>query len=550
MSRAEYIRASVAIATSQLFPSRVRDAVISDPKFIQSFGLKADAVIRFGRDDLTFQRSVLFDATRQALRPGHEAVSVDNMQGETWEVCVIPNKSPVEISLARGASRVLVNHFGLLSRGKAVRLGTLLNEANNLGLLAEQIVVWKELLERRAPTDDEAVIIWEDLKDTPVAVASVIRENLASGSVSLDVWVPRSHRYYERLVGRCEGGLSLDNYAAQVAPQQFVRLLGWRGAEGLKRALLLAAQPRLSAALAEAKIDDGTLGEVLAWLAEKGDVMSCAAGIEIAQPRVAGNDRLREPFGRLLKAFVACESGIGVDRFQLFSCLFLAVYGEMAYCRIHAEKPPFWRKLAAIAQASLIERCIVEIASDAAGLASWLQSVRSQIYLLECLVDLRVEPRWLPDLGFPGQLKNEICGRVWGAMTKFTPGDLGPEFVGLACGDAEGSLKKKFNHVLAGLPGPLEGGTAASVELSSEEVTQIKNALSSTKITLESVSELANAAILFRFPADITDCAFQSITNEEATRLQWRLVWLCHLVPELWATCGQAEAALRSILKI
>jgi hypothetical protein len=44
------------------------------------------------------------------------------------------------------------------------------------------------------------------------------------------------------------------------------------------------------------------------------------------------------------------------------------------------------------------------------------------------------------------------------------------------------------------------------------------------------------------------DCAFQPITTEEATRLHSHLVYLCHLVPELWSTCGQAEAALQSIL--
>jgi hypothetical protein len=45
------------------------------------------------------------------------------------------------------------------------------------------------------------------------------------------------------------------------------------------------------------------------------------------------------------------------------------------------------------------------------------------------------------------------------------------------------------------------------------------------------------------------DCAFQPITTEEATRLHSHLVHLCHVVPELWSTCGQAEAALQSILR-
>ncbi len=190
------------------------------------------------------------------------------------------------------------------------------------------------------------------------------------------------------------------------------------------------------------------------------------------------------------------------------------------------------------------------------------------------------------------------------------------------------------------LPGPLEGSVAPPVELPAEEVTRIRDELSAATITIESVSGLANAAIVVRFPAELADtaadaiaradyrlphdntavfvahllglasaaaitrsckladalfllvrtyrhfhpneltiedgvriaiiacasraelvdwckcigdfmidCAFQPITTEEAIRLHSHLVHLCHLVPELWSTCGQAEAALRSVLR-
>ncbi len=308
----------------------------------------------------------------------------------------------------------------------------------------EQLAPWKELIEERTPTDDEVVLMQEDLKDTPVAVVSIIRESLAAGSVSLDVWVPRSARYYERLVGQWGDGLSLDGYATQVAPRQFSDLLKWRKAEGLKLALLLTPQPYLSAALAEAEIRDEALGEVLSWLENVGDAMSCAAGIEIALPRLASHDCLKEPLTRLLKVFVAGKPAANVDPIKLLSCLFVVVYGEIAHCRIHAAKPPFWRKLAAMAQASLIARCIADVGGDATELVRWLESVRSQMYLLQCFADLRVEPRWLPYYGLPLQLRNEICGRVWTAVAKTAPGVLEPELTDLLMGDGEVSLAKNI----------------------------------------------------------------------------------------------------------
>jgi hypothetical protein len=316
------------------------------------------------------------------------------------------------------------------------------------------------------------------------------------------------------------------------------------------------------------------------------------------------------------------------------------VYGQIAECRVHPEKPPFWRKLAAIAQASLIARCIADIGADATELVDWLETVRSQTYLLQCFVDLRVEPRWLPDFAFPDQLRNEVYGRVWMAEIKLAQEALQTEISDLVFGDKEGDLKEQFNHSLACLPGPLEGGIDSPGKLTAEDLCRIKDDLSAAKITLESVSMLANAIFLVHLPVELADMAaeamaradyrlhhdnqsvfvprllglasaaaitrshkladalfvllrtyrhfwpdeltisdafrvgiiacasrselsdwckcvgeftsdfaFQEITTDEGSHLYSCLVQLCHLVPELWATCGQVEAALRSVLK-
>jgi hypothetical protein len=318
------------------------------------------------------------------------------------------------------------------------------------------------------------------------------------------------------------------------------------------------------------------------------------------------------------------------------------VYGEIARGRVHAPKLPFWRKLAAIAQASLIAQCINDFGGDSTELTAWLQSVRGQMYFPQCYADLRLEPRWMPNFGLPGQLRNEICGRVWGAAVKVAQGRaLEPELNELLLSDEDASHKRQFNPILACLPGPLEGGMVSGATMSVEEAERIKYDLLSERITMASVSGLASAAVIYQFPAELADmaadaiaradyrlaadddaifiphliglasaaaitrsskladalislvrtyrhfhpdeltidaayqiamiasgshseladwckcvgdfmidCAFQPITTEEATHLHSHLVQLCHLIPELWSTCGQAEAALQSIILI
>ena len=192
------------------------------------------------------------------------------------------------------------------------------------------------------------------------------------------------------------------------------------------------------------------------------------------------------------------------------------------------------------------------------------------------------------------------------------------------------------------LPGPLEGGSAAVVQIPETYLAEMREDLSAARITTASFSALANASLLFHIPQDLTelaadaiaradyrieqadgttpilpvlkglamaagvhtlsqagrrvvrrfakvpailpdeldiddafrvgliasasradladwckcvgecvaDLAFQDLTHDDAKSLHARIVSLCHLVPELWATCGQAEAALRAVLNI
>jgi len=42
----------------------------------------------------------------------------------------------------------------------------------------------------------------------------------------------------------------------------------------------------------------------------------------------------------------------------------------------------------------------------------------------------------------------------------------------------------------------------------------------------------------------ITELAFSDLDNNDGQQLYWYLQCLCHIVPELWFTCGRADAAL------
>ena len=216
-----------------------------------------------------------------------------------------------------------------------------------------------------------------------------------------------------------------------------------------------------------------------------------------------------------MSAVALVEQPQPCDRYKLLSSLIIVVYGELAQTRILASKPPFWRRLAAIAQAALIERCLVAVGADTTEFVDWAISARGQLFLLQCFVDLRLEPRWLPDLVLPHQLKNEFGGRMWMAANNNTDAVTTAGWGHLLLDDVVGSLRRQINIPLVSLPGPLEGGFEGQREIPAGHQAEMRADLSAPVITASSFSALVNGSLLFRIPADLADTAADAIARAD-----------------------------------
>jgi hypothetical protein len=171
-------------------------------------------------------------------------------------------------------------------------------------------------------------------------VQETIQNNLSSGSISEDVLVPRSLSYYERLIGPFAEGQTFENLAKAVA-RHMKTLVDWRAFEGYQYALLLAAQPALGAGLNKLAVSPDQLTKIYDWLLAHGDVMSRAAAIESGLGLIQGTPELRAPLRRLIEAATSSDQITAqVDAFELLSALTILTYGELAYTRVLASRPP------------------------------------------------------------------------------------------------------------------------------------------------------------------------------------------------------------------
>lgn len=639
MSRRDYIRASIAIAAAEHFTPIVRNAIISEADFRSEFQVTVDAMVNLGKEGVQFQRSVLFDGIKAAFGGNGEELSVADTGGGEWKVHILRDKEPTTVAIAQGEKRFLVTHLALLSPDKETRVKVFRHQADEVNLPEDSRQSWEALLQRRRPDHDEIGLIQDDLNDTPTITLNTIRDNLASGTISLDVLVRRSARYYERLVGRCADKAKIEDYIREVAVRLMRSNIGWRAFGGYQLALLLTSQPAFSLALGEIETEEGLLSKVFDWAATKGDAISRASCIEIGLRRISADPPIREPLSKLIDSFAKDTPVAHIDQFKLLSALFIAVCGEMSFRRVLSSKPPFWRRLAALAQAGMIARQIIAIGHNVTEVADWLMSVRAQTFALQCYADMRLEPRWFAELAMPKQLRNELIGRAWLAAKSNEEAVVSQGWADKLLGESDETLLSQFQIAQAFLPGPLEGGSNAAQEMPQELFDSIQSDLSETTITATSFRTLANAALVYRlspqlanlaaaaivradyrleigepkipletvlvamatvaavtrnhaladalfvvlrkyrkfYPDELSihdtfrvamtasasreelldwtkcvggcmnDVAFQKITPEEANHLHSHILCLCHLVPELWATCGQAEAALQAV---
>src|SRR5712692_347420 len=109
MSKAAYIRASVAVAVLPWFSKVLRDAVISDLVFTRSFGITAEGIISFGGDGAKFQRSGLFAAISDAFEASPKAVEIIDTAGGAWQVRIEGTGTDISVALSQGAKRIAIS---------------------------------------------------------------------------------------------------------------------------------------------------------------------------------------------------------------------------------------------------------------------------------------------------------------------------------------------------------------------------------------------------------------------------------------------------------
>ena len=640
MTNSPYIRSAIAQATLELLPPLIREGLIEQSGFREEYGLTSDAVLNFGDSSLSIQRSALFDAIRKFFS-GVSKIEVADMNEGKWTLGSEDEKGELrDLVISRDKQRFELPDFSALSPNRTVRLRFLdeITSHNNLPIPARD--TWHNILSKHSLKDDEFHGFDNDIRDTPVNIARSIRNKIKNGrQIKVSSLVPSSRRYFERLVGAYDGSTSIGDYATGKGRQLFKQLPSWRPYEGFLFSLLLSSHSALTAEISVEHLENKELVRALDFLEKHGDRISQLGAIEVGLRILPERPEIEPALIRLIKQIRDDDTDTPSSAFSLLSALFILVDGELSRLRLLSKEPPFYRRLASLSHAALIQRQLVKSDIEIDHFSKWASSNREEWYYLQSLADMRLEPYWNPDYVAASQIKADFFGRIMIAAKHYEKNIDDGDLHHLILGTDPGSLHSLSEFPRPYFPGPLDGSNNPN-RLPAELSEAIEKQLSAKKVEPSSFIVLLNSALFLHVESRQAELAAKALklgnyrlanvknrpellailnglamvaattrnrtladelrilvrryrrdahyalSIEEAIRVclvaaasrtdlkDWRefvgnwfmelafdelksddgnvlylyLQDLCHVVPELWVSCGRADAALKSVI--
>jgi hypothetical protein len=339
-----------------------------------------------------------------------------------------------------------------------------------------------------------------------------LSQEMAGSAIKASSLVPAEPCYFERLCGAGHAG-SIEDLATNVVPGLVDELLKGDVEEGGRLALLLSAHGSFLRSTKLIELPSNVVEGLLGWALTEADLVSKIGAIELGLEVLPRAPELVSPIKALVEQVIALDPHDPNGRLQLLMGLFVFVYGELSRTKVLEHWPPFRRRFAALAQASLIERVALG-RLDVEGFTKWAMQERGQRYYHQVLVELREEPRWLPDDIGADQLKNEFLGRIYDAAGRRDEHIPEGALRELLAREPGSPLAEAVHFPGSFMPGPLEGADrtlGAPVPAEFEAI--LDENLGADRLTTQSVIALINLRGLFTIDGDKVERAVKLIRN-------------------------------------
>ncbi len=410
-TRLEWFRAGLG-----LLPETIKSDIISDTQFCRQNNLSTDGVLILFNGEITVKRSHLFQKIRKAYKNPKEIYAINDETDKTWALSNHNDEGKTYIKIENGGRSFILDSFWALTPNIEDRIKKFKKEAK-LRLLSElDIAYWTEILNKESLIDFDITEMEKDLMNTPISIAENLMIEMQSGQSTVESLVPQNLRYYERLIGVHSNSKHIHDYSKNELKQHIDELFLNNYNPALKLTLMVCSHSSISRGLTKIAHNGKELLKIYDWVLVNGDPISKVAAIELGIFLLEKYPDIEPKLEELINDVFSENVKAQETQYKLLSSLIILVDGELSRIKLFDGKPVYYRRMASIAHASLIFRCIKANRIKFDEFSENILALRQINYYLQSLMDMRENPRWHPEYLEQGQLKNEMLGRVTNAF--------------------------------------------------------------------------------------------------------------------------------------
>lgn len=501
-----------------LLPKSIKEAVIQDNEFLDQFGMTmtTDGNIATEAGGPTFRLSELFSSIRSATPVGQDSTLFDH-DDNSWVIRIDKDDDDQPNVILASENKVCTFSWApLLLENPDQRLKRLEQEADQCGLPIANQESWRSVLSDRPLTDEELCEFLDDIGDTAIKRIEQLRTVISAGRAAPDDLVPQSRRYYERLIGDLGDAKSFCEHANAGAQTHVEELIQWHPRNGLLLSLLIASQSKFSGIIPIQEVPPEVIASAFEYLAQRGDRLSQLAAVEVGVPLVSSIPELHPLLISLVEAILGDEPNDTASEFGVLSGLFILVDAKLSSLGLFMGYPPFYRRQAAFAHASLIHRQFIIEGADPRPLCDWAIKNLGRVFYAQSLVDMRNEPLWFPDCIHPTQLKQEFVGRLLEIGANYN-NVLDGRLAELLSPDSrhDDNVKSHAELLKPYYSGPLEGAQSPRSELTDDLRQLVEEQLSQQNFDQTSFAAIINFSHVFKLGPDLSARLAQSIKENK-----------------------------------
>lgn len=498
-------------AALKLLPPSIRRDLLNDSLFLDQWSISTITFVTLNEDGPSFRRDWLYESWRAALRDQGQEVTIRDANDATWNLIVQPTSSTLEFSIYDGTTRFSITDHSALAEDVAVRTNWFDRTAKEIHFEESVYHHWLDHLNGKPLSDDEFAELMADIQLTPVSIYGSLLTSMQRGKADVATLIPSERCYYERLVGGLGSSTKVEEYIESGAKPLIADLQGWSAMQGFLYALLTCSAGVISEGLRIEDLSHEELIQAYQWLVEHGDPVSRVAAVETALIHLDTHPELTPFVERIVEEFISEDSKSDSSSVMLLSSVIIIVASELTRKCTLRDTPPFYRKQAAIAQASLIVRAINVSGIDPESATQWACSLGvGHNFFLQGLIDLRSEPRWLPDFVNADQLRAEFIGRIVNIAERNADKIHTDSLRTLLLGP-NSKIASASRWPFPNFPGPLEGAITPRLSIPDEVMNEVRESLEADRLEANSFAGLVNTALLFDLPESQSSLAASAL---------------------------------------